>query len=157
MIYINSTSILSILNYEYISAILLLIYVGAISILILFIIMMYQINETEMDHTYNKYLVKRNILYTSICTFFLLHIIDQIIVLYHAQIQYTYASISNITNEPLFSTYNEYISKYLGIFSNINNISDLIYTYYMYPLLLAAFFLFFVVIISINLILKHIG
>jgi NADH:ubiquinone oxidoreductase subunit 6 (subunit J) len=118
--------------------------------------MMYQINETEMDSAYNKSMYNKwlfpvGFLFAGI----VLSIIDKIIMLYYQYLQYSYIAIQNLIHEYTYYIYNDSLLKSLDQVTNINILSDLIYTYYMYPLILVALFLFFIVIICINLILKH--
>ena len=60
---VGSCCILFLLKIEFLSFILLLIYIGAILILFLFIVMMLQINSEELKKTKNFVLLKHNLLY----------------------------------------------------------------------------------------------
>jgi len=60
---VGSCCILFLLKIEFLSFILLLIYIGAILILFLFIVMMLQINKQELKKTKNFILLNHNLLY----------------------------------------------------------------------------------------------
>jgi NADH:ubiquinone oxidoreductase subunit 6 (subunit J) len=118
--------------------------------------MMYRINETEMDILYNKWIQTTwfpVLVLPTVCVIGM--ILDTIILTYSQHIQYMYSTVYNMLNEHVYHIYNNSTLCELSSTSNINTLGDLLFTWYMYPLIIAAFFLFFVVIVCINLILKH--
>ena len=116
LVFCNSTGLLLLFNIEFISILLIIIYIGAITVLFLFVIMMLNI-QTYKNPNFN-YLI----------TFFLLS--GMLLFVFEEIILFVNSS-SNI-----FNIYNEWISL-LDQITNIETVGQIIYTYY-FPLFLTV-------------------
>jgi len=116
LVFCNSTGLLLLFNIEFISILLIIIYIGAITVLFLFVIMMLNI-QTYKNPNFN-YLI----------TFFflsgmLLFVFEEIILFVNP-------------NSSIFNIYNEWILL-LDQITNIETVGQVMYTYY-FPLFLTV-------------------
>lgn len=131
LIFCNSTGLLLTFNIEFVSIMLIIIYVGAIAVLFLFIIMMLDIKK----NIYEKF------------SYFLICLLIGLIFLYE-----TFISI-NIKNIASFQNYNEWYL-YVDSITNIETVGQILYTYYSIFFLLSGIILLIALIGATILTLK---
>lgn len=137
-IYLLSSLLFLILGAEFISILLIIVYVGAISILFVFIIMMLNIRVAEV----HKSLVDYSFIGIIICSFFFLLII--------------FILKNNFVFFPIYTIeHNDWLNQFYGDqVSNINLIAEILYQYFFsFYVILAGFILLLAMIGSIVIVL----
>ena len=131
LVFCNSTGLLLIFNIEFLSIMLIIIYIGAITVLFLFVIMMLDIKQTK-NNRFN---------YISICLFMGISFLIE-----------TFVSI-NFQNFQDINEYNNWIF-YLDNIVNTETIGQVLYTYFSPFFLLAGIILLIALIGAIVLTIK---
>jgi NADH:ubiquinone oxidoreductase subunit 6 (subunit J) len=139
------------LKVEFLGLILLIVYVGAISILFLFVIMMFNLKELALAALKKKSQNKLNM-------FLVLVVFLPIVKFYFIIEKYlTFVVINKILLSPLFILKGLKISTFVNYeFNDIYIFSNLLYTYYSFLFILSSFILFAAMIGAIILALSTI-
>ena len=132
LLFINSAGLLITMNFDFLGLILMIIYVGAITILFLFVIMMLDIFQIKKIQNFNHLLI-----------IILLSLINSYIQLNEL--------IANNFNFMVNSTNNHWNFKTIN---HITNINSLLYTEFFYPLIILSILLFIAMIGAIILTLE---
>lgn len=133
LVFINSAGLLIILNFEFIALMLIIIYVGAITILFLFVIMMLDVIQLRKIGKINHVI--------PIITIISINIINQILWL-----------LTN--NKLIFNSFISYNSWEFNSISHINTLGLLLYTEYYYPFIIISILLLVAMIGAIILTLE---
>ena len=143
LVFVNTTGLLLISEVEFLSIFLIIIYVGAITVLFLFVIMMLDINIL-IDKNKNKNFGYLPIIFLITSVFFLetFLMFSKIFTVYY-----------HLIEQSLFENniiYNYYLSKIDNI-TNIETIGQVLYTYYAFFFLAAGIILLIALIGAVTL------
>jgi NADH-quinone oxidoreductase subunit J len=137
LVFFNSGLLILLLDLEFLALIFILIYIGAIMVLVLFVIMMLDIKQTSIYLNISYYFF--------ISGFFLILLGGEF--LYFLSLDLTYFQINTL------STYLNWFSLVLEL-SNIRNLGVYLYTYFSFFLLLAGLILLIAMLGAISLTLE---
>lgn len=139
LVFVNVCFFLLFLEVEFLAMIFLIIYVGAISVLFLFVIMMLNIKKLQIETSITYQLP----IFIFFCGLFFcsLYILEK------------YNFILLQTTDFLLN-YNDWNSQ-ITLYSNLNNLGHILYTYYFHLFILASIVLFVAMIGVILLTLKY--
>ena len=138
--FVSSSSILFLLECEYISLIFIIIYVGAIAVLFLFVVMMLDIKTAH--------LAKDSLKYFPFGSFLGIVFILEILI----AVPSTFEFINPYNNSFLFNNYSDWFHK-LDYFTEISSIGHLLYTDYVLQFLLSGNILLLATIGPVTLVL----
>lgn len=137
LVFFNSGLLILLLDLEFLALIFILIYIGAIMVLVLFVIMMLDIKQTAIYLNMSYYFF--------ISGFFLILLGGEF--LYFISLDLTYFQINTLT------TYLNWFSLVLEL-SNIRNLGVYLYTYFSFFILLAGLILLIAMLGAISLTLE---
>lgn len=131
MVFLNSSSILILLGFDFIPLMLIIVYVGAIAILFLFVIMMLDVIQLKNIESIN------NVIPLVLCIF--INVLTQILL--------------HFKNYNLFMNVNSIELWQLESNSQVNIIAKVIYSFYSYPFIIISLLLLVAMIGAIVLVL----
>ena len=148
LVFVSTTGLLLMLGVEFIAMLFLVVYVGAITVLFLFVIMMLNVKIIELNERLIRYLPMG--LFIGLIFFLeIFYIIDSTLL----NTELTNSSLSyNILNEYFNFNYNYFELK---SFTNIQQVGNMLYTKFVYLFLLAGFILLIAMIGAIVLTLNQ--
>jgi NADH-quinone oxidoreductase subunit J len=138
--FISSSSLLFLLECEYISLVFIIIYVGAIAVLFLFVVMMLDIKTA--------YLAKDSLKYFPFGSFLGVIFLIEILIV----VPGIFESINPYSTSFLFNSYSDWVNK-LDYFTEIISIGHLLYTDYVIQFLLSGNILLLATIGPVTLVL----
>nr|YP_010252079.1 NADH dehydrogenase subunit 6 [Thalassiosira rotula]QTX08922.1 NADH dehydrogenase subunit 6 [Thalassiosira rotula] len=138
--FISSSSLLFLLECEYISLVFIIIYVGAIAVLFLFVVMMLDIKTA--------YLAKDSLKYFPFGSFLGVIFLIEILIV----VPGIFESINPYSTSFLFNSYSDWVNK-LDYFTEIVSIGHLLYTDYVIQFLLSGNILLLATIGPVTLVL----
>lgn len=137
--FVNSTALLLLCKIEFISIILVIIYVGAIAVLFLFVVMMLDINIVNQSF-------KDKLVYFPISFFIFFMFLSEILMLKHT-------TKDIYQNNDLLFNRNDWLNSF-DFISNTETISQVLYTYYFIYFLIAGIILLIALLGAVSLTLR---
>lgn len=156
LVFTNATGVLLFVNIEFLAMLLLIVYMGAISVLFLFVIMMLNIRLLELKESFWKYSVISFYLVGILILQFLLFVIYNI----YSELTNTsliteinYVTLISISKENMY--YMNWAKNFLWL-RDIKVLGALLYTYYSFTFIMVGLILLLAMISAITLVLKPI-
>jgi len=163
LVFSSITGLLLISEIEFLSIMLIIIYIGAITVLFLFVIMMLEINLLNENNNFGYIPIIFLISFIFFLETFLMF--SKIFTTYHYFVQKYYLKMTHAAyclRFKKYPLYYQYINKYynewiikLDNITNIETIGQILYTYYMLFFLIAGLILLIALIGALTLIIKE--